>query len=176
MVKYRPKITITNESLFNAGSGSDCNSLWGYYTQSGNINNVISALSTVNPVSWRTGPGSLYEGLSYISLQSHFLTTNTYAEMSRFDIHNIIKIELIINRYSLDKLIGEFTILYKNSNDEWIEHYKIDENENLTPRNGWDMVSLTFTENNYGIKIRHNKANSTNQMCSKSKVVLTYTV
>ena len=59
LAKYQTKITLTNKSLFNAGSGSGCNSLWGYYTQSGNINNVISALSNITPVSWRIGPGVL---------------------------------------------------------------------------------------------------------------------
>ena len=121
LVKYTPKITLTNESLFNAASGSDCNSAWICYTQTGNINNLISELSAMTPLSWRNGPGTLYDGLSYISFQSHFLTTNTYAEISRFDVLNIIKIQLIINRYSQDNIIGEFNIFYKNSNDEWIE-------------------------------------------------------
>ena len=176
LVKYRPKITLTNESLFNAASASDCNSLWGYYTQSGNITNVVSGMNTITPLSWRTGHGALYEGLSYLSIQSHFLTNNTYAEISRFDIHNIIKIELIISRYSLDNIMGEFNILYKNSNDEWIELYKIEENINITPRDQWESITLSISENNYSIKFRHDKKNSTNQMCSISKTVLTYTI
>ena len=62
--KYRPKITLTNVSLFNLSAGCDCNALWGYYTQSGNIFYVISGRNTITPLSWRTGPGTLYEGLS----------------------------------------------------------------------------------------------------------------
>ena len=110
LAKYIPKITLTNGFLFNAASGTDCNSGWICYTESGNVNNLISGLNTTTPLSWRTGPGTLYQGLSYISFQSHFLTSNTYAEISRFDIHNIIKIELIINRYSQDNMMGEFNI------------------------------------------------------------------
>ena len=90
LAKYTPKITLTNESLFNAASGSDCNSLWGYYTQSGFITNVIAGRNTITSLSWRTGPGVLFQGLSYLSFQSHFLTNNTYAEISRYDIYNII--------------------------------------------------------------------------------------
>ena len=176
LVRYNPKNTLKNISLFNIGNASDFNSLWQYYTQSGVINNVISARNTPTPLSWRTGPGSLYEGFSYLSFQSHFLNTNTYAEISRFDIHNIIKIELIMNRYSLDNIMGEFTILYKNSNDKWIELYKIEENSNITPRDQWDEIKITISENNYGIKFKHNKKNSSNQMCSISKLVLTYTI
>ena len=176
LAKYRPKITLTNESLFNAGSGSDCNSLWGYYTQSGKINKVILARNISTPLSWRTGPGILYEELPYLSFEPHFLNTNTYAEISRFDIHNIIKIELIINRYSQDNIIGESSILYKNSNDEWITQHTIEENTNITPRDQWETITLTISENKYGIKIRRNKKNSTNQMCSISKIVLTYTI
>ena len=174
--RYKPEITLTNESLFNAASDSDCNSLWGYYTQSGVVTNIISGRKTITPASWKTGPGILYEELSYLSFQSHFLNTNTYAEISRSDIHNIIKIEIIINRFSLDNIMGEFSILYKNSNDEWTELYKINENENITPRYEWDSIILTVSENNYGIKIRHVKKNSTNQMRSISKIILTYTI
>ena len=57
--KYIPQITLTNVSLFNTASGSDCNSLWYYYTQSGVITNVISGRNITTPVNWRTGPGVL---------------------------------------------------------------------------------------------------------------------
>ena len=70
LVKYTPKMTLTNDSFFNAASGSDCNSLWCYYTQSGFITNIISGRNTITPLSWRTGPGTLYEGLSYIYINS----------------------------------------------------------------------------------------------------------
>ena len=53
--------------------------------------------------------------------------------------------------------MGEFNILYKNSNDEWTELHKIEENENITPRDQWETLTLSTSENNYGIKIRHNK-------------------
>ena len=72
--------------------------------------------------------------------------------------------------------MGEFIIFYKNSNDEWIELYKIEENTIITPVAEWDTIIVTMSENNYGIKIRHNKKNSTNQICSISKIILTYTI
>ena len=72
--------------------------------------------------------------------------------------------------------MGEFNIFYKNSNDEWIELHKIKENTNITAIDQWETITLTNSENNYGIKIRHNKKNSTNQICSISKIVLTYTI
>ena len=71
--------------------------------------------------------------------------------------------------------MGEFNILYKNSNDEWIEIYKTEENTNITPIDEWETITLTVSENKYGIKTRHNKKNSSNQICSLSKIVLTYT-
>ena len=157
LVKYKPKIELTNVSLFNSGVSSNIISLWGYYTQSGDISNIISGRSTPTPLSWRTGPGSLYNNLPYLNFQSHILNTNTYAEISRFDVHNIIKIELIINRYSLNVIMGEFSILYKKSNDEWITHHTISENENITPINEWETITLSISENNYGIKNGHNK-------------------
>ena len=77
----------------------------------------------------------MYEELSYLSFQAHFLTNNTFSEISRFDIHNIIKVEIIINRYSQDIIMGDSTIFYKNSNDEWITHYTIAENTTISGRN-----------------------------------------
>ena len=133
-------------------------------------------MNTGTPLSWRTGVSDLYEGLSYLSFQSHFLTSNTYAEISRFDIRNIIKIELIINRHSQDKKMGEFSLFYKNSNNDWIEVSKINENANINERNEWEVLTISISENNYGIKIRHNKKSSTNQMCSISKITLTHTI
>ena len=64
LVKYKPKITLTNISLFNVGNSSDGNSLWQYYTQSGNINNIKSGRNTPTPISWRTGPSVLYNNLT----------------------------------------------------------------------------------------------------------------
>ena len=48
LVKYRSKMTLTNVSLFKTGSASDCNSIWSYYTQSGNLNQVISGRDIVH--------------------------------------------------------------------------------------------------------------------------------
>ena len=72
--------------------------------------------------------------------------------------------------------MGEFSIFYKNSNDEWVEIHKIEENTNINAIDEWESISLSISENNYGIKIRHNKKNSSNLMCSISKITLTYTI
>ena len=176
LVKYIPKITLTNISLFNLRMGSNINSLWGYYTQSGDINNTVSGRNHPTPLSWRTGPCVLYNNLPYLNFQSFFLATDKYVEISRYDIHNIIKVELIINRYSLDNIIGEFSVFYKNSNNEWTELYKIEENTNINAIDEWETISLSISENNYGIKIRHNKKNSSNQICSISKITVTHTI
>ena len=98
--------------------GSNVKSLWGFYVQSGDINNIISGRNQPTISQWRIGPSALYENLPYLNFQSFFLDTNTYAEISRYDVHNIIKVELIINRYSLDNIMGEFSVFYRNSNNE----------------------------------------------------------
>ena len=175
-MKYTPKITLTNLSLFNLGVGSNTNSLWGYYTQSGDINNIISGKNNPTPLSWRTGPSVLYNNLPYLNFQSFFLATDNYAEIFRYDIHNIIKVELIINRYSQDNIMGEFSVFYKNSNNQWTELYKIEENTNINAIYDWETISLSISENIYGIKIRHNNKNSSNQICSISKITLTRTI
>ena len=72
--------------------------------------------------------------------------------------------------------MGEIFIFYKNSNDEWIEIYKKNENTNINQGNEWEILTISISENNYGIKIRHNKKNSSNQMCCISKITLTHTI
>ena len=176
LVRYTPKIELTNTSLFNLGIGSNINSSWEYYTQSGDINNIISGRNLPTPLSWRTGPSVLYENLPYLNFQSFFLDINKYAEISRYDIHNILKVELILNRYSQDNITGELSVFYKNLNNEWSELYKIGEDANIKNIDEWELITLTFSENNYGIKIRHNKKNSSNQMSSISKITLTYKI
>ena len=69
--------------------------------------------------------------------------------------------------------MGEFSVFYKDSNDEWIELYKIEESTNISALDEWETITLIISENNYGIKIRHNKKNSPNQICSISKITLT---
>ena len=174
--KYIPKITLTTESLFNTSSGASSSSSWDCFSQSGNIDQIVLGLNNPTPLNWRSGPGVLYQNLPYISFHTHFLAQKNYAEISRLDIHNITKIELVINRFSLDNIMGELTILYKNSNDKWIELHKTDENENITARNEWDTLSLSISEKNYGVCIRHNKRNSINQIFSIAKITLTYTI
>ena len=100
LVKYKPKLILTNVSLFNLGVGSIINSMWGFYTQSGVINNIITGRNTPTPLSWRTGPSVLYNNLPYLNFQSFFLANNDYAEISGFGFNNIINLEIIINRYS----------------------------------------------------------------------------
>ena len=174
--KYKPKILLTNISLFNSNAAPTCNNLWGYYTQTGELTSIIQALGYGTPNAWLTGPSVLYENLPYLSFHSYFLTTNTYAEISRYDIYNITNLELVINRYSTNNIMGETSVLYKNKKDEWIELHKIVENTDISTRDGWDIITLTVNEDNYGIKIRHNKKNSTSQILSISKITLTYTV
>ena len=53
--------------------------------------------------------------------------------------------------------MGEFSVFYKNSNNEWVLLHKTNENENINAINEWDTLTLSISENNYGIKIRHNK-------------------
>ena len=100
LVKYKPKLILTNVSLFNLVVGSIINSMWGFYTQSGDINNIITGRNTPTPLSWRTGPSVLYNNLPYLNFQSFFLANNDYAEISGFGFNNIINLEIIINRYS----------------------------------------------------------------------------
>ena len=137
---------------------------------------MISGRNSIAPLSWKTGPSSLYEELTYLSFNSYHLTSNSYCEISRFDIHHIIKIQIIINCCSLDNIMGEFSIFYKNSNNEWIELYKTEENTNITNIDEWDTITISISENNYGLKIRQNKKNSYNQICSMSKITLTHTI
>ena len=85
------------------------------------------------------------------------MVANTECEISRFDIHNISKIEIVINRYSNINIKGEFRVIYKNESNNWIEILKLSENENLSPRDEWEVFSMNINEDNYEVKFIFNK-------------------
>ena len=85
------------------------------------------------------------------------MITDTECEISRIDIHNINKIEIVIIRYSNVNIMGEFKILYKNESNNWIELLKSFENDSLTSRDDWEIFTININENNYGVKFIFNK-------------------
>ena len=62
------------------------------------------------------------------------MLANTRCEVCRYDIHNVNKIEIVINRYSNLNTMGEFFVLYKSDSDNWVEALKLPENDRLTGR------------------------------------------
>ena len=72
--------------------------------------------------------------------------------------------------------MGEFSIFCKNSNNEWVELHKVEANSDISAIDEWETITLSISEDNNGIRIRHNKKNSSNQMCSISKITLTHTI
>ena len=119
--KYRPRITLTNISLFNHGKGSQANNSWNYFTEEGDIEKVIKGLREPAQPAWKTGPMSLYEDLGYLQMVTYHMVSNTYVDIYRTDLHNITKIDMLISRYAENNIMGEFTVFYKNSNNEWVE-------------------------------------------------------
>ena len=57
------------------------------------------------------------------------MLANTQCEISRNDIHNVNKIEIVKNRYSNSDTMGEFFVLYKNDSNNWVEILKLPEND-----------------------------------------------
>ena len=173
LTKYKPKITLTKTILFNRSRLSD---EFVYYYKDSVISNILINQSSGTPHSWLTGSLNLYENLPYISIHTYYMMANTECEIIKDNIHNISKIDFIYNRYSASGKMGEFRILYKNKDDEYIEALKFSENSSLTLRNEWLSSSTDINESNFGIKMTFNKKNSVSEIMSIAKFVFSYTI
>ena len=171
--KYKPKLTLTKTILFNRSSLSN---EFVYYYKDNNIANIFINQNVGTPHAWLTGPLNLYENLPYLSIHPYYMSANTECELIKDNIHNITKIDFIYNRYSNSGKMGEFKILYKNENDDYVESLKFDENDNLTLRDQWLSASTDINEANYGIKMIFNKKNSLSEIMSIAKFVFSYTI
>ena len=175
--KYRPRIQLTDITLFNMDmSGSDCSSKWHLFCSTKPITTIFTTRSQITPSGWGTGPGAIYENLNFFVINTFYMLANTQCEISRNDIHNVSKIEIVISRYSNNNTMGEFSVLYKNDSDNWIEILKLSENSELTDREEWGTFTIDINENNYGIKFIFDKKNSHNQITAISKITLTYKI
>ena len=64
--KYRPKIQLTDLTLFIADtSGANCTSKWSLFCSTKRITDVFTTRSQTTPISWGTGPGSVYESHNF---------------------------------------------------------------------------------------------------------------
>ena len=159
--------------LFNRSSLSN---EFVYYYKDNNIANIFINQSVGTPHAWLTGALNLYENLPYLSIHPYYMSANTECELIKDNIHNITKIDFIYNRYSASGKMGEFKILYKNKDDQYIEALKFSENESLTLRDQWLSASTSISETNYGIKMIFNKKNSVSEIMSIAKLIFSYTI
>ena len=173
LTKYKPKLTLTKMILFNRSSLSN---EFVYYYKDNNIANIFINQSVGTPHAWLTGALNLYENLPYLSIHPYYMSANTECELIKDNIHNITKIDFIYNRYSASGKMGEFKILYKNKDDQYIEALKFSENESLTLRDQWLSASTSINETNYGIKMIFNKKNSVSEIMSIAKLIFSYTI
>ena len=173
LIKYRPKITLTKTILFNRNRLSD---EFVYYYKDNIISNIFINQYQGTPHSWLTGPLDLYENLPYLSIHTYNMIAKTECEIIKDNIHNTSKIDFIYNRYSNSGKMGEFKILYKNKDDEYIESLKFSENDSLTLRNECLSSSTNINESNYGVKIIFNKKNSVSEIMCIAKFVFSYTI
>ena len=169
----KSKISLTKTILFNRSRLSD---EFVYYYKDSVISNILINQSSGTPHSWLTGPLNLYENLPYLSIHTYYMIANTECEIIKDNIHNISKIDFIYNRYSASGKMGEFKILYKNKNDQYIEALKFSENSSLTLRDEWLSSSTDINEANFGIKMTFNKKNSVSEIMSISRFVFSYTI
>ena len=138
-------------------SGSNCTSKWNLYYPSKPPTKIFTTRSQITPSIWGTGAGTLYESLNFFVINTYYMLANTQCEIERNDIHNVNKVDNVINRYSNSSTMGEFYVLYKNDSNNWVEILKLAENESLTNRDDWEIYTININEKNYGIKFIFDK-------------------
>ena len=113
----------------------------------------------------------------YVETSNNYHGLNVYCSFERTDIIQISNISFYYNRFSGDennKAMGRFRIQLLKENNFWLTRYTIPKNDNYTTQSEWKLLSLDFTEENYGKKLVYDQIDSANCNMCFSNISITH--
>ena len=149
----------------------------------GKINNFIRSTKTNSPTG-DSGAESLPpigNSFMYIETSSNNNGDYTFVRMIRTDIIQISNILFYYNRFSSSdeslRSMGRFRIDTLLDDDAWINKYIIMENTQYSNTSTeWTLLSLDFTEENYGIRLIYDRIDTAHADMSFSDITITHSV
>ena len=105
-----------------------------------------------------------------------------YVILERTDIIQISNITFYYNRYSILtndslKAMGRFKIQLLLEDNTWSSRYNIPKNDSYSDTStDWTLVSLNFTEENYGIRLSYDQIDTAHADMCFSNITITNSV
>ena len=149
----------------------------------GKINNFIKSTKTNSPTgdSGAENLPPIGNAFMYIESSSNNNGNHTFVKLIRTDIIQISNITFYYNRFSSSDInlrsMGRFRIDILLDNNTWINKYTITENTQYSNNStDWELLSLDFTEENYGIRLIYDRISTAHADMCFSDITITYSV
>ena len=151
---------------------------------SGKIQNFIKSTKSNSPTgdSGATSLPPISNSFMYIETSSKNIENNVFVSFERTDIIQVTNITFYYNRFSIltnDSLksMGRFEIQLFVEDDTWSTRYNIPEIDRYSDTSTeWNLVSLNFTQENYGIKLIYDEIDTAHADMCFSKIAITHSV
>ena len=149
----------------------------------GKVSNFIKSTRTRSPTgdSGADALPPIGRAFVYIETSGNNNGDYTYVKLIRTDIIQITNISFYYNRYSSSnpdlRAMGRFSIDILLDNDIWTNKYIIQENTQFSNSSTeWSLLSLDFTEENYGIRLIYDRIKTAHADMCFSDITITHAV
>ena len=118
----------------------------------------------------------------YIETASNNDGNKVFVSFERTDIIQVSNITFYYNRFSIlnnDSLksVGRFRIQFLLEDNTWPTRYNLPKNDRYSDTStDWTLVSLNFTESNYGIRLFYDQIDTTHADMCFSNITITHSV
>ena len=125
---------------------------------------------------------SIGNSFLYVETSSNNHGINVFVSWERTDIIQITNITFDYNRFSIltndsKKSMGRFRIQLLLEHNTWSTRYNIPKNDRYSDTStDWTLVSLNFTEENYGIKLIYDQIDTPHADMCYSNITITHSV
>ena len=149
----------------------------------GKISNFIKSTKSNSPTG-DSGASSLPpigDSFMYIETSSNNNGDNVFVSWERMDIIQITNISFYYNRYSSSnqnlRAMGRFRVQLLLNDDTWSTRYNIPKNDRYSDNStDWTLVNLSFTVENYGIKLIYDQIDTARADMCFSNITITHSV
>ena len=182
------KIQLTDTTVIKAGNTGgyllpnwkiSCNDK----NNSGKITNFIKSTKTNSPTgnSGATILPPVGTAFMYIETSSNNKGNIVFVSWEKMDIIQISNITFYYNRFSISdpdfRAMGRFRIQLLLEDNTWSTRYNIPKNHRFNDTSTeWTLVSLNFTEENYGIKLIYDQIDTAHADMCFINITITHSV
>ena len=187
LTKYNKYYLTDITSMISPNSGSYLLQRWLIESKdknnNGKISNFIKSTRTGSPTR-DSGANALPptgRAFMYIETSGNNNGDYTYVRLIRTDIIQISNNSFYYNRFSSSderlRAMGRFRIDLLLDNNIWTNKYTIEKNTQYSDTSTeWKLLSLDFTEENYGIRLIYDRINSAHADMSFSDIIIIHSV